>query len=158
MGASAEWSARTRHQAERLPMRGAACVIEPDDVARDHVSEQLRAAGFIAHETASGELGLFIASQVHLHLAAVSLSLPDVSALKLIRRLRRSDKNLIIIGLDHDPFKGLAGTLARFAGADAVLAAPASSEAICAAINEAERAPHPTIMPPPEAASYLNRV
>jgi DNA-binding response OmpR family regulator len=158
MGVSAEWSARTRRQDERFPMRGTACVIEPDDEARDHIAVQLRAAGFIAHETACGKLGVFIASQVRLHLVVVSLSLPDVSGLMLIRRLRREDQHLIIIALAPEPMRALPATLARFAGADAVLAAPASSESICIAINEAERAPHIMAAPPPEAASHLNRV
>ncbi len=156
MGASAEWSARTRRQAERLPMRGAACVIESDEITRDQLSAQLRALGFTVHETASGELGLLIASQVNLQMAIVSLMLPD--GLRLIRRLRRSDKNLTIVALDYEPLKGVAGALARFAGADAVIAAPASSEAICAALNEAEHPAHLTIMQPPEAASYLTRM
>ena len=64
MTASPEWSARTRRQEERLPMRGAACVIEPNDDTREHVASLLRAMGFIAHETACGKLGQFIADQV----------------------------------------------------------------------------------------------
>jgi DNA-binding response OmpR family regulator len=137
-------------------MRGAACVIEPDEITRDQLSAQLRAIGFSVHETANGELGILIASQVPLQLTIVSLALPD--GLKLIRRLRRSDKNLTIVGLDYEPLKGVAGALARFAGADAVIAAPASSEAICAAINETEQPAHLTIMQPPEAGAHLTRV
>jgi len=61
-----EWSARTRHQESKLPLRGAACVIEPDEVDRDGVSSLLRHMGFATHDTASGAVGALIADQIHL--------------------------------------------------------------------------------------------
>jgi DNA-binding response OmpR family regulator len=140
MDASPEWSARTRRQEERLPMRGAACVIEPNDETREHIASMLRAMGFVAHETGCGKLGVFIANQVHLRVAIADLALPDIKGLKLIRNLRRTDPNLIIIALSHEALSAVPLTLGRLAGADAVLTAPASDEALCAAINEAEQA------------------
>lgn len=144
MDASPEWSARTRRQEERLPMRGAACVIEPDDFARDQIASALRAMGFTVHETGCGKLGEFIAAQVHLHVVVLDLALPDVKGLMLLRRLRRSQPQIALVALTHDPLSAVPMTLARFAGADAVLAAPPSNESLCAAISQCDRrAPAP---------------
>lgn len=139
MDASPEWSARTRRQEERLPMRGAACVIEPDDFARDQIASSLRAMGFTVHETGCGKLGEFIVAQVRLQVVVVDLALPDVKGLMLLRRLRRARSHLTLIALTHDPLSALPMTLARFAGADAVLAAPPSNESLCAAVTQCDR-------------------
>ncbi len=136
MVVSPEWSARTRRQEEMLPMRGAACVIEFNEITRDEVASSLRALGFTVHETACGTLGEFIAAQIHLKLLIVNLTLPDVKGLMLLRRLRRAHPTLTIIALTSDPMSALPMTLARFAGADAVLASPPSNEALCAALIE----------------------
>lgn len=77
MGVSMEWSARTRKPDESYPLRGAACVIEPDEVDRDGVSTLLRHMGFATHETPSGAVGALIAEQIQLsapssHSAAVA--------------------------------------------------------------------------------------
>lgn len=139
MGASLEWSARTRRPDERFPARGAACVIEPDDAVREQVSSVLCAMGFTTHETACGRLGAFIASQIHLHAIVTDLALPDIKGLKLIRRLRRAAPELIIIAVAPQATMAPALALARFAGADAVLALPPSREALGTAITAAER-------------------
>lgn len=141
MDASPEWSARTRRQEELLPMRGTACVIEPDDFARDQIVAALRAMGFTVHETGCGKLGEFIAAQVHLNVLVMDLALPDVKGLMLLRRLRRTHPNLSLIALTPDPMSALPITLARFAGANAVLASPPSNESLCAAVNETEQEP-----------------
>ena len=60
MGTHMEWSARTRRQEERFPLRGAACVVEPDDALREHMAESLRRMGYTTHETASGAVGDFM--------------------------------------------------------------------------------------------------
>lgn len=156
MAASPEWSARTRRQEERLPMRGAACVIEPNDESREHVASLLRAMGFIAHETGCGKLGQFIADQVHLKVVVLDLALPDVKGLKLIRRLRRDDPQLIIIALSPDAMSAIPMTLGRFAGADAVLASPPTDEALCAALNEAEQSARRASAEPRQRAPHLN--
>jgi len=141
MGSTLEWSARTRRQENRLPLRGVACVIEPDDDERGQLCEVLRAMGFTAHETASGQLGLFIATQVQLNVLVVSLRLTDMSGLKLIRRLRAISDNATIIALSNDTRSSLPLMLARFAGADVVIAAPPSSEALGIALVEAAHKP-----------------
>lgn len=146
MGASLEWSARTRRQEERLPMRGAACVIEPDDFTRDQIASAMRAMGFTVHETGCGKLGEFIAAQVHLHVVVLDLALPDMKGLMLLRRLRQTKPHLVLVALTHDPLSAIPITLARFAGADAVLASPPSNEALCAAVTEFDHPlPHLTV-------------
>ena len=141
MGASLGWSVRTRRH-DDLPARGAACVVEPDDGARGRISDQLHAMGFAVHETASGELGLFIATQVQLHAAIINLGLHDLNALKLVHRLRRANPTLRIVALAGEARNALPSMLARFAGADAVLAAPPSNEAVCAALADAKLQVH----------------
>lgn len=139
MTASPEWSAQTRRQEERLPMRGAACVIEPDEGVREQIAALLRAMGYIVHETGCGMLGQFIAGQIRLKVVVLDLALPDVKGLKLIRRLRRDDARLVIIALSPHAMSAIPVTLGRFAGADVVLASPPAGEALWAAIKEAER-------------------
>lgn len=156
MGDSPEWSARTRRQEERLPVRGSACVIEPDNGTRERVASLLRAMGFTAHETGSGELGEFIASQVRLNAIVLDLALPDVKGLLLIRRLRRRDPTVVIVALSAHAASAIPETLGRIAGADAVLAAPPPTEALCSAIAEAEHARR--AWSPSFCAPHLNRV
>jgi len=134
MAISMEWSARTRKPEESLPLRGAACVIEPDEVDRDGISSLLRHMGFVAHETPSGAVGALIADQIHLSVIVINAMLQDVPALCLIRQLRAKAPEAVIIALTADP-RGL--TLAHVAGADAVLASPPCGEALCATITEA---------------------
>lgn len=141
MDASPEWSARTRRQEELLPMRGAACVIEPDEFARDQIASAIRAMGYTVHETGCGKLGEFIAAQVRLNVLVLDLALPDVRGLMLLRRLRRAHARLALIAVTSDSLSAVPITLARFAGADAVLASPPSNETLCAAITEFDRHP-----------------
>jgi CheY-like chemotaxis protein len=139
MGASLNWSAHTRHQEETWPLRGSACVIEPDEVDRNGVASLLRHMGFATHEVDSGILGEQIAQQIQLSVIVVNLMIEDVQALKLIQRLRRRSPRAVIIALTADAH---ALALARVAGADAVLASPPCGEALCATITEAHDLTH----------------
>lgn len=134
MGSSAQWSARTRHQEEMLPLRGAACVIEPDDVDRDGVTSLLRHMGFATHETGSGVVGALIAEQIDLSVIVVNVLVEDVKGLKLIRQLRARTPSAVIIALTANA-RALA--LSHIAGADTVLASPPCGEALCATITQA---------------------
>jgi DNA-binding response OmpR family regulator len=134
MAASLNWSARTRHQEDRLPLRGAACVIDPDDADRDGVACLLRHMGFATHDTASAAIGALIAEQIQLSVIIVNVMLKDAPALKLIQQLRARAPTALIIALTSDR---CALTLAHFAGADAELASPPCGEALCATITEA---------------------
>lgn len=131
MGASLEWSVRTRRQEETLPLRGAACVIEPDDDERGGVSSLLRHMGFVTHETGSGSVGGMIAEQVKLSVVVVNVMVDD--GLKLIRKLRARAPSAVIVALTPD---SCALTLAKVAGADFVLASPSCGEALCSVITE----------------------
>lgn len=143
MYASLEWSARTRHQEVRFPLRGAACVVEPNEVARAQLAGALRAMGYTTHETASGAVGAFIASQVQVQVALVSVALLDANGLDLIRRFRAHSMHAAIISLTPEGRFGFGDVLARFAGADFSLAEDASPEALSAALIEATGHPAP---------------
>lgn len=136
MGASLEWSARTRKPDERFPIRGAACVIEACDEVREAIGDTLRAMGYVTHDCASGAAGAFIAENVSLQVIVASLALPEESGLKLVRRLRASAPDAVLVALAGDARTGLPHLLTRFAGADAVLTAPPSAEALGGAVCE----------------------
>jgi DNA-binding response OmpR family regulator len=131
---ASEFSTRTRHQEEELPLRGAACVIEPDDGDRGGVSALLRHMGFATHETGAGAVGAMIADEVRLEVIVVNVMVKDVQGLKLIRQLREKAPGAVIIALTPE---ACALTLAKVAGADTVLATPPCGEALCATITEA---------------------
>jgi len=143
MGASLEWSVRTRRREERLPLRGGACVVEADDVDRGNIAMLLRGMGFVTHEMPCGAAGEFVAGQIHWDVAVTNLALPDMNGLLLIRHMRELAPNAVIIALSPDVSTGAPLTLARFAGADAVLGSPPCSEALCATITQALEHPFP---------------
>jgi DNA-binding response OmpR family regulator len=145
MGASLEWTARTRRQENRFPVRGAAFVVEPDDVARAELADALRNMGYTTHETGSGKVAAFIAEQLHVQLALVNLILPDAKALKLIRRFRAAWPDAAIIALA--PGMGLGAVLAHVAGADTTLTTPPTHAALGAAITEASGHGHEAPQP-----------
>jgi DNA-binding response OmpR family regulator len=155
MGESMEWSTRTRKPRESLPLRGAACVIEPNEDDRDGVSSLLRHMGFATHETPNGAVGALIAEQIDLSVIVIDVMLQDVPALRLIKQLRAKAPGAVIIALTPDP-RGL--TLAHVAGADAVLASPPCGEALCATITGApalarQRGPGKNVFRQPFASS-----
>lgn len=135
MSSSLEWSAQTRKQDEYLPLRGAACVVEPDEGARAEMAALLRAMGYTTHETGSPAVGAFIAEHIDLHAAVVNMAAPD--GLKLIRRMRARSPKAAVIALSAQTRAGLAGIVARLVGA-IVLPAPVSCEAVGAALRAAE--------------------
>ena len=136
MGASLERSHRTRYQEACFPLRGAACVIEPDDGDRDAISTLLRHMGFATHDTGLGSVGSMIADQIKLSVIVVNVMVQDVQGLKLIRRLRTNTPSVVLVALAPHP---CAMALANLAGADAVLASPLRGEAFCATVTEALR-------------------
>ena len=140
MGSSLEWSVRTRRQEQTLPLRGAACVIDPNDDDRGSVSSLLRHMGFTTHETGASALGVLIAEQIQLSVIVVNVMTPDPPGLKLVRKLRARAPAAVIIALTPD---SCALILANIAGADAVLASPPCGEALCATITDRlDQKPH----------------
>lgn len=137
MGASLEWSARTRLGAEQ-PWRGAACVIEAAVGPRVTLADALRAMGYATHETGSGVVGAFMVDQLNPHVALVNVALPDANGLDLIRRLRARRRRAVIIALTPEGRLGFGDVLARFAGADFSMPESAPAERLCAAVLEAQ--------------------
>lgn len=159
MGCSIEWSTRTRRQEERFPLRGAACVAEPDDEALEEMSRALRRMGFATHETQSGAAACFIAANIPLELMVINVLLPDAKGLQLIRQFRRAHSGLCIIALapagpGHPP---TFDELARFAGADAALAAPASVETLCELISQRLPGHAPPVHAAPPKGAFIAR-
>lgn len=132
-----EWSARTRRQEERFPLRGAACVVEPDEAFREHMAETPRRMGYTTHETSSGAVGDFMADQLHVQVVLINVMSPDARGLKLVRHFRSTSPQAAIVALTAGANRLLGAVLARIVGADCVLAAPPSDEALSNAIAEA---------------------
>src|SRR5262245_56860862 len=108
MGASMEWTTRTRRQEHDLPVRSAACVVEPDDDARADIADALRNMGYTTHETGSGAIAAFIADQIHVQVALVNVVLPDAKGLALIRRFRSAWPEAAIVALTPETRAGLS--------------------------------------------------
>jgi DNA-binding response OmpR family regulator len=140
---------RTRHQEERFPLRGAACVVEPNEQLLDDMARSLRRMGFSVHETATGAAASFIASNINIEVMLINVALPDANGLQLIRQFRRARPHLRIVALaPGGPWCApVFDELARFAGADAALAAPASAEAICETVSQLVPSHAPPVEP-----------
>lgn len=146
MGSTIEWTARSQAQEDRLPLRGAACVATADEEERRRMAQALRRMGFNVHETGSGAAASFIAGQTQLDTLVLDVMLADTRALTLIRQLRRAHPSLRIIALTPGPADAppILMELARFAGADATLQAPASAQALARVLHEM-RGPAPGV-------------
>jgi DNA-binding response OmpR family regulator len=138
MDATNTWQVR-RRQEESWPLRGAACVIEPDDVDRQSIASLLRHMGFSTHEAESGIIGRLIVEQISLSVVVINVMIKDVQALRLIREMRDHAPGALIIALTSEP---RALELSCVAGADFVLASPPCGEALCATITQALEASH----------------
>ena len=136
MGTSTDWRLRTRDLEAALPLRGSACVVEVDDAERRRVAASLRQMGFKTHETSKGAVARFIASQVHLQVVCVDITVPDMSGLTLIKQLRQLAPDAVIVATSPVAVAGLPlyCKLAYAAGADSALGQNAESSALCAAI------------------------
>lgn len=141
MGRSIDFTARTRAQEDRFPLRGAACVAEPDESERRRIAQALRRMGFNVHETGSGAAAGFIAAQARLEVLVLNLMVRDAKALTMIRQLRRGHPHLRIVALTPSPVDAppILAELARHAGADAALQAPVSAQALARALAEPRR-------------------
>lgn len=141
MGHTTDWSVRALAQEDRFPLRGAACVAEPDEAERKRLARALRRMCFTVHETGSGAAAGFIASQMRIQVMVLNLLIRDAHALTLIRQLRRSQPHLRVVAFAPARFDSppVALELARVAGADAALQAPVSPAVLARAITEARR-------------------
>lgn len=134
MGASLEWTARTRRREYSAAARGVACVIEPDEAVRVDIATHLAELGYTTHETPCGAVGMFIATQVRLDVVIVGLGVRDMRSPSLIRRLRQILPDTQIVALSLGARSSVPMMIAELAGADVVLASPPSAEALGLAI------------------------
>jgi len=100
-----------------------ALVIEDEDTLRGQIVSALREQGFAIDEAATGDEGLYLATNMPIDLAIVDLGLPGVDGLSLIRQLREQGCTypvLILTARDNwqDKVDGLE------VGADDYLAKP----------------------------------
>jgi two-component system response regulator PhoP len=98
-------------------------IVEDEQVLRETLVTQLRAAGFNVDAAADGEEGLYAGKEYPLDLAIIDLGLPKLSGIELIRQLRGMGKSfpvLILTARDRwqDKVEGLQS------GADDYLAKP----------------------------------
>lgn len=130
------WTSRSKSVEELLPPRGVALVIEPDADKRADAADALRDMGFKTHETGCGAVGQFIATQLELAVVLVNAVLPDMSGLKLIKRIRTLSPDALIVATSPPggAWETTAG-LASYAGADVALSA-FSSETLGWALHD----------------------
>lgn len=135
MGSSSDWRTQHRGLDDLMPGRGAACVVETDPVKRAAMAATLRTMGYKTHEASCGAVAAFIASQIKLNVVLVDVVLPDMSGLKLIKRLRTLAPDAVIVATSPPggAWEAAAG-LAPHAGADAALSA-LTSDALSAALG-----------------------
>lgn len=98
-------------------------IVEDEQLLRDSLADQLRAAGFTVETAGDGEEGLYCASEYAVDLAIIDLGLPKLPGLDLIRKLRTLGKSFPILILTarerwQDKVEGLQ------AGADDYVAKP----------------------------------
>lgn len=74
-----------------------ALVVEPDTTKRAQAWGTLRNMGFKTYQTACGGVGQFMASQLTLDAVVVDVVLPDLDGLQLIRRVRATSPEAVIV-------------------------------------------------------------
>jgi two-component system, OmpR family, response regulator len=120
---------------ELPPNRRVALVVEPDPAKRANASLTLRGMGFKTYQTGCGGVGQFMASQLTLDAVVVDVVLPDLDGLQLIRRVRATSPEAVIVATApaNDEWDANAAD-AQAAGADVALSNFAG-EALSAALN-----------------------
>jgi two-component system response regulator PhoP len=109
-------------------------VVEDEQILRDSLSQQLKAAGFTVDSAGDGEEGLYQGKEFAFDLAIVDLGLPKLSGIEMIKRLRAAGKSfpvLILTARDRwqDKVEGLQ------AGADDYVAKPFHFEELLARVQ-----------------------
>lgn len=90
---------RTRSQEEEFPLRGAACLVEPNEAERKRMAQIMRRVGLAVHETGSGAAAGFLAAQTRLQAMVMNLMLRDSKSLLLIGQLRRAYPDMRIVAV-----------------------------------------------------------
>lgn len=109
-------------------------LVEDESHLREQLTQQLEKKSYSVDACASGEEGLFIATECPFDLAIIDLGLPGISGITLIRTLRKKHKEqpiLILTARDswQDKVEGLE------AGADDYLTKPFHPEELLARVN-----------------------
>lgn len=99
-----------------------ALVVEPDPSKRAEAAITLRSMGFKTYQTGCGGVGQFMASQLTLNAVVVDAVLPDLDGIQLIRRVRATSPEAVIVATapDEDDWDAFTAT-AQAAGADFAL-------------------------------------
>ncbi len=109
-------------------------IIEDESKLLEQICARFEKAGFEVDSTTDGREGLYLASEYPVDLAIVDLGLPTLSGLEVIRRLRKSGKQLPILiltarGKWEEKVTGLE------AGADDYLVKPFHMEELLARVR-----------------------
>jgi len=109
-------------------------IVEDENSLRENLAQQFRAQGFAVEVAATGEDGLYIATEYPLDLAVIDIGLPGMSGLELIAKLREQGNALPVIVLTardswQDKVEGLS------TGADDYMAKPFQFEELLARCN-----------------------
>lgn len=102
-------------------LRGVALVIEPNALQRAEIAVTLSAIGFKTHETGCGAVGQFIATQLSLDVMVVNVTLPDMDALQVIKRVRGLCSQAYIVATATSDDERPPLEMARRVGADVAL-------------------------------------
>lgn len=99
-----------------------ALVVEPEPAKRAQAAVTLRSMGFKTYQTGCGGVGQFMASQLTLNAVVVDVVLPDLDGLQLIRRVRATSPEAVIVATapDQDDWETVVAD-AQSAGADFAL-------------------------------------
>lgn len=123
------------------PVRATILVTDDDDQLRDLFCEVLAANGYRVLEAGDGKHAMELLARERVDLMITDLMMPEQEGLETIRALRQRGTNLrivVISGAIRDYLR-----IAKFLGADAVLAKPVSPSVLLEAVQSALAAERP---------------
>ena len=109
-------------------------LVEDDDQLRHQLAQRLRDDGYAVDEAATGQDGLFMASEYPIDVAIVDLGLPDLDGMNVIRSLRKTGRTTPVLVLTarnqwQDKVEGLES------GADDYMVKPFHPEELMARLR-----------------------
>lgn len=112
-------------------------IVDDEKAIRDTIKMNLEINKYIIRDAATGQAGLFQASEFHPHLILLDLGLPDMNGLQVLKELRKWTQVPIIILTVSDEEQTKVNLLD--AGADDYLTKPFGSKELLARIRVALR-------------------